>query len=744
MLGKHLGDFIPNPSLQQSRSIPAACYFNEIVVDGPIFIQNEFNNVHFEGALSRVLYNSAENPVVTSLKRFNSLDGPIIATSGLINRKSIEQYFTTTTNQQFPLPSLCGNIIFRNLNLRGLFDFINVTELEQNVIKLSGEQYTEVNVAFEGLNGNPITIYANELQVLKTINDIDVHGFVATDESAEVHGNFVVEDLKVAEVILNGELIQKGQTLNGWNLDEFENLALIQGKHQRIQQPVYIKTAKIKKNLGLNQINGFTVADIIERLTSDRTNHDYMKDPKVHVERMVVEGSVRFELLNGFEVDIIERNAIYLNQPQTFHGSLRFLDDVVVNGNLIINHLMEKKFDEFVSSLVYRDENYIIVKGDTVFTEDIHVEESLEPQFTDGFETKRILSKLSDQTFYKPLKIYGNITTPGLNCKGRINSIDCKQISQAYQYDATRNVHIINANVTFDASIRISNLQMSSGLNLIPNVNEYLQDIVRKDRQLTIRGLKRFREFVHFDTNFKLLAHRGVDITNFLEKLVLIDADKIVNIVADVHFMDVVEASSMMIKGKLILDQNPIMNVNFNEWINNSISLSKEHKFSKKFVFGDGVLAISSAALQVHYINGKAMKDLITLHTPQHFPEYVHLGEVLSYVPVVVDGFVNAVNLTEEKENTLMVIGTPINRVSLINIVIVFVSISDIWQPDGCNAFNSISTGSRTISHGHRRQSQRTSFDSNIDRSRCHTAGPTFHSERDWSQFRIEFTFVRN
>lgn len=520
-------------------------------------------------------------------------------------------------------------------------------------------------MAFEGLNGNPITIYANELQVMKTINGIDVHGFVATDENAEVNGDLVVEDLKATEVILDGELIQKGQTLNGWNLIEFENLALIQSKNQRIQQPVHIKTAKIKKTLGLEQINGFALADILERLTSDRSNHDYMKDPKVLVERMVVEGSIRFELLNGYHVDTIERNAIYLNQPQTFYGSFRFLDDVVVNGNLIINHLMEKKFDEFVSSLVYRDENYVIVKGDMVFAEDIHVKESIEPQFTDGFETKRILSKQSDQILYKPLRIYGNITTAGLNCNGRINSIECKKISQIYQYDSTRNVHIINADVNFGESIRIGNLQMNSGFNNIPNVNAYLQDVVRKDRPSLIRGRKHFRESVQFDTNLKVLAHRGVDITNFLEKLVLIDADKIVNIDADVHFMDRVEASSLLIKGDLILDQDAIVNVDFDEWIANSISRSQPQNFSQKFVFGDGIVATTEATIQVHYINGKPTANLITLHTPQHFPGYIHLGEVQSYVPVAVGGFVNGLNLTEERENTLMVRKIRIKRVSL-------------------------------------------------------------------------------
>lgn len=698
MIGNHFNDFTPNPSLQQSLSIPAACFFNDIIVEGPIFIQNEFNNVHFDGALSRVLYNAPDNREITALKRFRTIEGPIIATSELINHKGINQYFTTNTFQQFNMPSFCGNIIFQNLHVGGLFDFINITELEQNTIKLSGEQYTEMNIAFQGADGAPIKIYANQLQVMQTINNIDVQGFKTINDNFEIPKNFIVDNLDATKVILDGELWQNGQTLFGWNLIEFESLALMQKKNQRIQQPVYIKKAIIKKNKGVNQINGYALTNILERLASDKSNHDYMIDPKVHVERMVVEGSVQFDYLNDFHVDTIERSAIYLNQPQTFYGSLRFLDDVIVNGNLSVKYLFDKEFDEFVSNMVYRDENYIIIKGDTVFTKDIHIVESLEPQFTDGFETKRILSKHSDHIIKNPLKIYGNITVSGLNCNGYINSIDCKKISQMYQYDAVRNAHVITADVYFD-TIQTRDLHMNSGLNDIKNVRDYLVDVVRKDRQSIVKGRKHFKEFVHFDTNLKLLTHRGVDIPKFLDTMVLIDTDKVVSIDADVYFMDKVEASSIMIKGDLFLGTNTIVDVDFDEWIANSISLSQAQNFSSKFMFGTGVVSTSSATFNVHNINGKPLANLITLHTQQHFPGHTRLGQVDSYVPIQVDGHVNAINLTEEQENTLMVRRLPGSWYFLC--ISCQYIVSDFWQSSGYDTFNFLPTGSSAIPHGY-------------------------------------------
>lgn len=661
MRGRHLREFLANPDLRQTTIVPSACHFSEIVIDGPIIVENTFNHLHLGPILADVLYNSDSNLVIPSLKKFNSLKGKITATSALLNGKPLNRYVTTDTYQEIHLPVMCGNIRFDKLHVDGLFDFLNVTELDQNAVRLSGEQYTELDLIFEGFGGLPVKIYTNELKVQRTVNDIDVNGFMSVDESIELPGNLLVTDLNANEVFVHlGEVIDRSTRLVGWDLNRIERFAIMNGKQQTLSAAYHINTAVIKRNDGIRLLNGFNVSTVLDRLANDRSNDEYLGDARVHVRKMVVEGSVLVDHINGHHFDTIASNAIYLNRPLTTYGTLRFVDPIIVNGNLSLNLLMGKNFNEFANAIVHKDENYVIIKGNTTIDNDIFVMQHLDTAFTDGFETKLILSKHIDQTHYKSFRIHGGISVPVLNCKGSINSIDCGRFSEVYRFDYARYVHEFNANVQFNQLTYINDLRLNAGFNSIPNVTQFLGDVVRKDQYAVVKGLKTFHGTVHFDMDLKLLEHRGKDLINFFSKVLFANDGNLIQLNANIVFTDPIVVSTANVKGDLILSQDAQTDVNFDDWISNSISVNDPRNFTQPLVFGKGAFERAlapRAGFIVHHINGKSTENIVTLHTPQRFHGHVHLGEVHSLMPISVDGLINMINLTALTEDTLRVSG---------------------------------------------------------------------------------------
>lgn len=624
-------------------------------MDGPIIVNKQFNNIHLEDIFSNVLYNNEPNAIIPSLKKFKSLKADLTATSGLLNDIPLDRYVTKDTAQEFKLPLLCGNIVFDKLHLHGLFDAVNATELYENAVRLTGEQHTEITLAFEGFGGLPVKVYANELQVLKTVNDHDVNGFVSTDEHFELNGHLFVSDLRVDELNLDGEVVDKSKTLVNWNLQRIADLAILNGTNQKLSAAYHINTVIVKKNKGIKTINGIDVADILDRLVNERSNTEYVKDSRVHVQTFIVDGSVFVEYLNGFHVNSIESNAIYLDRPVTLFGTLRFLDQVTVNGNLSTNLLLNQNFDRFIDNVVTRQDNYIIIKGNTTIREDIYITQSLEPELTHGVSTQLILSKNIDQAISKPFRFIGNVLIPILNCHGNLNSIGCDKITQIYSFDYTKNVHRIHTDVFFPQPTQIYHLQLNGGFNDIGNVTEFLFDVVRKDVQLTVTGVKSFHGFVHFDLNVKLLEHKGIDLINFFSKILFVNDGNLIQFHTDVFFVDSAVVSTINVKKDVILYPDVETIIDFDDWLENSINLNVAQNFSVKFVFGDGVLAPSKVGYKVHHLNRKPLKNILTLHTPQHFHGTIHLGDVHSLIPLSVAGLVNSLNLTAAKEDTIQV-----------------------------------------------------------------------------------------
>lgn len=173
LTGRHLDEFISNPKIWETTEIPVRCSFNQLDIEGPLYVSNLFDDVDVDEVLSDVVYKHEPSPKINSMKRFTSIQAPDIQiTSNLVNDIPFSSFVTKDTEQTFNVKTLPANVFFEHLNVDGLFQWVNVTDLDYRAIKLFGDQYTNAELEFE--DGDFLNIDADQLVILDQVNGINV------------------------------------------------------------------------------------------------------------------------------------------------------------------------------------------------------------------------------------------------------------------------------------------------------------------------------------------------------------------------------------------------------------------------------------------------------------------------------------------------------------------------------------------------------------------------------------------
>ena len=172
--GQRLDEFLANPILSdQNKQIKANVYINTLEIEGPLYVETTMDGVNLDVALADVVYKHEKDPQIDSIKKFDTVQAPNIRlTANLINDIPFSSFVTNDTEQTFDFSELHGNFYFQRLQLDGLFNFINVTEVDLSSLKLLGEQYTDAQFVFS--DGDYVNIDGHQVEVLETMNGIDV------------------------------------------------------------------------------------------------------------------------------------------------------------------------------------------------------------------------------------------------------------------------------------------------------------------------------------------------------------------------------------------------------------------------------------------------------------------------------------------------------------------------------------------------------------------------------------------
>lgn len=644
-----MDDFLANPSILQTKLIKAETIFQSLIVEGPIYIRDDCNGINLDKMLSDVVYKSDTAIRCPSFKRFNSIDvAKLELSSNLINDIDVGRYLTTDSDQELRIDRIVGNVFVKNLFVDGLFDFINITELDENAIKLSGEQFTGAELLFDGNNGQ---LNINNIEILKTCNGHQLEDFVLIDEELHLDGNVIVDNIQVDELIVEGEV--QGKTINGIDLTEFDTIRLSRTKQkQTITGPYHVKTAIVQGDLHAGTINGYTAVRLQELCNNIRDIRKYIGGENVRLENLIVNGSVMVAEVNGHNFDAIIDNAVWLNRPNIISGAIRFEKAPIAQRNLFVSHLNDIPFTPFVLNLILRNATDVTFTGTKSFTEPIHMAGDIFATQLNEIYTKNIFAKCFDNQIKGKLTVDGNVRIEDITVQRNLNAIVFDDVTKAYGFDVERQCHVLKKNVNFQA-INVGNLNLMAGLNTVANVERFIDDIIRKDQSGVILGAKAFTSDARLDGDVYVHRHNEIDVEKFLNDIVFID-DHIVGrsgvVGKNVAFEGQVKAPTIKI-GNILTGS--IMGCSIEEWLRNALRIDLPAKVTETIVFPRGTL--SATNINSVYLNGQSLADLFTLHTSQSFNGTLRFSEVFSYAETEVNGTVNGVDLRVERANTVMV-----------------------------------------------------------------------------------------
>lgn len=561
----------------------------------------------------------------------------------------MDNYVTKDTDQVFHATKIYGNVFFNQLRLDGLFDSVNVTDLDMNSVKILGDQYTNAEFIFE----NPdLIVEATQLDITETINGIPVKDFININDDFELVGDVVVDSLYVNECNVDGEINSKvpNREINGWHIDELMNLYLSEKHFQAVKDPITIETAIIRGPLDATFVNGFNLKETRDILRKLKTNEEILNESKIIVDNAIVTGNIYFDEINGTNFNEFKTNAIRLDETNVVNAPLKFLDQLIINGKMTVDHLNNINFDDFVNDLVRVTDQNVVVSGKTIFKEDIYVVNDVAATTVNDIPVETILTKHYNKTIYNPVHVTGDVTVSKLNVHGQLNGIDQSKIN-AFGFDENGRNYVIHANVFFNHTTYVQDLYLLGGYNNVGHVKQYLKDVVRIDRPVSISGTKTFSNRIQFENNIRILDYNGIDVQNFLSNVVLIDQYEPVNIYSSFVFEDPVSMPYLQVDGDLIVSS--VNNYSLKDWYNYGIRTDQPFTYDGVVRFAEGTF--QAANLNAKFLNGRSLDQLVTLYTPQKFSNEVRLDDVASVVPITTSGLVSGLNLPHERQNTLMV-----------------------------------------------------------------------------------------
>lgn len=154
--------------------------------------------------------------------------------SSAINTIPLDTFITKDTEQQLNFGVLNGIVTVENLEMDGLFNGINVTKLDQESVKLNGEQYVSSNLHF---NNN---LQVKELKIMETLNDIEMANYVLKTQILENTNE--IESIHVENLEIIGNL---EATKINFDPRTYDERRLSKTKEQIIESPFTVNNGKI-------------------------------------------------------------------------------------------------------------------------------------------------------------------------------------------------------------------------------------------------------------------------------------------------------------------------------------------------------------------------------------------------------------------------------------------------------------------------------------------------------------------
>ncbi|KAF5288824.1 hypothetical protein FQR65_LT11939 [Abscondita terminalis] len=637
ILGSYVDKLIPNPSLWESNVIDAKVIVNELEIDGVIKISNFYNNNNFQQMLQDVVYKNDPIVNITSIKNFTQgfvVSKGIRSLSGAINNIPLGNFVRTDSEQELLLKTLNGPVTFENLIVHGLYAGINITQLEEETVKLNGDQFVSAELIFVNENDDVTDISATEMEIVGTVNGLspDQYGFKIPMRE--------LNKIKAKHVLVEGNVFG---TTNDFSLEDFEGTRLSASKNQDITGRYNIK------NLYSNVFDAKTInGEAFEKFFNDTYCINKLKElllsGRIKINKLSVNGSIFLEHINGRNVTDMMKNYLWSNQDNYF-GTGVFQSDVFVS-EIKLKYFNGIKLDELYNNLLFKGQPNQIINGVKTFTKGLHVTKMLNSEYLNNIYVDHILTKTGEQQIQGPLNIIGNVVID-YDCEigENLNGVSVPYLTKTYKF--VDDTIIINDDLVFNRLPYINNLFIGGYVNE-HTLNDHFQNLVYKHQSSKILGNITFAKHVQFNNNIIVTnTINDVDLSDFVSDMVFITADDIVG--GKVTFAESVFVEDVL-EVDLSLDTKYLNGIDLDRWKNTAV-------FVNRGVI-PGRLIFDSVTVQgniyVNYINDIEMNSLIPLRTEQRINGSLHFYEISTIHNISVEGRVNGYVLSDEYLNTVL------------------------------------------------------------------------------------------
>lgn len=681
--GRHFDQAPLNPTLLESQHIHAACHFGQLIVNGPLLLRGLLDNQSYDSLFDDLALrpsNANDELLIAGAKHVQHFTLPVDAhvVDGLLTGIPIDRFVNKHGNQTLHnVSQLNGYIYFHRLGLSGTYDNVKLDHLL--------EQTLRVDAPLVG----PTTHlrFVNDLQlpqlhVTRMLNDVPLAtGYQTLGEPmhlSEAH----FQQLQAEQVDVTHNVTGGGQ-LNGHSLHE-----LLQYKprldHVQVQELI------LPMGVEASRLQGFDANRLLSFLGQLDELPLLILHGQLQVEQIAVSGGVQvMGTLNGRDLAQLQRDVVWLDQPNELRTRWRMQDSPVFTSDLVLqgsyNHRL---FPELLNDIVFRSDQQheLIIRGTKNFVGDVRVRNELQLHSLNGIPFEKLANRLQPLNFAGNVHLQGNLYVSQLQLLGELNGRAVSQLEQRLQYHPQLYAFVHRG------QIRLPQMQLQDltvlghlGNRSLEPLQQFFNDVIDKQQtQVHVESHKIFTGRVSIQGGAHIRELNGIHLEELLKQLIFIDGNgngdyNEVTLHTPVRFEAPVTMNGLHVE-HLWLQGERLNGINISEWIHdtirvdqnwqaerkrndyiplqitstNSLSLSLQAVDSINFASG----ALDNNVLHVEQLNHLNLSRVVTLHTAQNltFPlvaKELHLDDA-GHVELL-EGLVNGRNLSEEYANTLLV-----------------------------------------------------------------------------------------
>uniref|UniRef100_A0A182IXX4 Uncharacterized protein n=1 Tax=Anopheles atroparvus TaxID=41427 RepID=A0A182IXX4_ANOAO len=583
--GKQMDKFLDNPTLLQTKVLEAACEFDEVVVNGPIYV-DRLDGYDLEQFLEDVVYIDQPYVEINASKHYRHLlfEEPIRVESNMLGEIHLEDLLTKSTDQTLNITMIVGSVFFNRVQTEGLFGGINVTEWDTNSIKIFGDQHTGATLEF---CPEYSLLYANNLEIVNTLNGVPRSGFFDMDEEIVFKNQIVhLSGLYANYLALEHSTIDgPTNTVNAVHLPTFEATRFSLSQRQAFEEDVYIDTLYVSQSFSTYFFNGFDLKQLQENVEA-YLDDDQMLSGKHVIESLQIDGDVEIGILNGIDFRRFLDNVIWLDRPNAVPGTLHFQKPLIVEGDLKIDgKLNEIPFNDFLANVVYKSDKGIVeITGSKLFTKGFDVRGDLNTPIVNNIPVKDFILKNESIILPGDVVTLGRIYVKELVVSGNINGKSFKPIETYYAYDNATDTHIIKGDLHLGGLQMVHNLEALGGWNELLNVTHKLASLIRTNQDYFFKGHYVFQNELHFKHGFTTDFINGYNISNVHNEIVYYDQTEPIVFSEPVEFYGNVWGMAVQVEGNLV--GRNLMGIDPDALARDVLLVNKDYEIAGKYKQG--------------------------------------------------------------------------------------------------------------------------------------------------------------